>query len=110
MSVILPKTIAAYFAVERDGNPDEFVASFTENAQVKDVGESFVGREAIRQWRVDYSGKFGPITTDPFLVATQNGTIQVTAHVAGDFPGSPVDLRYSFILADDKIANLEITV
>jgi hypothetical protein len=34
----------------------------------------------------------------------------VTAHVAGDFPGSPIDLRYAFVLAGDRIARLEITL
>lgn len=32
----------------------------------------------------------------------------VTAHLTGNFPGSPVDLRYAFTLSGDKIARLEI--
>ena len=32
----------------------------------------------------------------------------VTADVSGNFPGSPVQLRYNFILKDDKIATLLI--
>jgi len=32
----------------------------------------------------------------------------VTSHVVGDFPGSPIDLRYLFVLDDDRIAELEI--
>jgi len=32
----------------------------------------------------------------------------VTAHVTGDFPGSPIDLRYRFKLVDRQIAGLEI--
>jgi hypothetical protein len=32
----------------------------------------------------------------------------VTSHVVGDFPGSPVNLRYFFVLEGDKIASLEI--
>jgi hypothetical protein len=110
MSVKLPKAIEDYFAADRDGGPDELLASFTENARVKDVGEAIVGHAAIRQWKIDYSGKFGPTTIDPFFIATENGKTQVMAHVAGDFPGSPVALRYFFVLAGDKIAELEITV
>ena len=30
----------------------------------------------------------------------------VKGHVVGDFPGSPIDLRYVFVLADAKIAEL----
>lgn len=47
---------------------------------------------------------------DPFSVAIQNGKTEVMCHVAGDFPGSPVDLRFSFVLADEKIAELEVSV
>jgi hypothetical protein len=34
----------------------------------------------------------------------------VTSHLVGDFPGSPVDLRYFFVLDGDKIASLEISL
>jgi hypothetical protein len=49
-------------------------------------------------------------TVEPLVIAAENGKTQVTGHVVGTFPGSPVDLRYFFVLADDKIAELEITV
>lgn len=49
-------------------------------------------------------------TVEPFLFATENGKTQVTAHAVGDFPGSPIDLRFYFVLANDKVAELEITV
>ncbi|MCR5858857.1 nuclear transport factor 2 family protein [Mesorhizobium sp. J428] len=110
MTVKLPESIEAYFAAEHDGSPDELAAVFTEKAIVKDAGESLVGHEAIRQWKVDYTQKYGHVTTEPFFVTTENGKTQVTAHVTGNFPGSPVDLRYFFVLAGDKIAELEITV
>jgi len=47
-------------------------------------------------------------TVEPFLIST--GKTQVTARAVGDFPGSPVDLRFIFVLADDKVAKLEITI
>jgi hypothetical protein len=34
----------------------------------------------------------------------------VTCHLAGNFPGSPIDLRYMFVLAGDKIASLDIVL
>lgn len=110
MTIKMPESIAAFFIADRDGGPDELAAVFTENAIVKDAGETLVGHEAIRQWKVDYTQKYGPTTTDPFFIATEDGRTQVTAHVAGDFPGSPVDLRYFFVIAGDRIAELEITI
>ncbi|WP_312409678.1 nuclear transport factor 2 family protein [Shinella sp.] len=109
MTIKMPESIADFFIADRDGGPDELAAVFTENAIVKDAGETLVGHEAIRQWKVDYTQKYGPTTTDPFFIATEDGRTQVTAHVAGDFPGSPVDLRYFFVIAGDRIAELEIT-
>jgi hypothetical protein len=32
------------------------------------------------------------------------------AHLTGEFPGAPADLRYRFRLTGDKVADLEITV
>jgi len=32
----------------------------------------------------------------------------VTSHLVGDFPGSPMNLRYRFTLERGKIASLEI--
>lgn len=46
---------------------------------------------------------------EPFSVATDEEHTHVTCHVVGDFPGSPVDLRFSFVLANDKIAQMEVT-
>ncbi|WEK05960.1 MAG: nuclear transport factor 2 family protein [Candidatus Devosia phytovorans] len=110
MTIKLPSSIEAYFTAERDGGPDELAAVFTENAIIKDAGEDLMGHAAIRQWKVDYSNKFGPTVTEPFFITKENGKTLVTAHVSGEFPGSPIDLRYFFILSGDKIAELEITV
>jgi hypothetical protein len=34
----------------------------------------------------------------------------VNSRVTGDFPGSPIELRYRFTLAGDEIARLEIAL
>lgn len=109
MTVKLPKSIEAYFAADRDGGPDAVAAAFTENGIVKDKGEIHRGRAAIRQWMVEAAQQYS-YTVEPFFIGSANGKTQVTAHVVGTFPGSPIDLRFFFVLADDKIAELEITV
>jgi hypothetical protein len=38
----------------------------------------------------------------------QDGKTVVTCHLVGNFPGSPVDLRFLFDLEGDKIASLEV--
>lgn len=109
MTVKLPKAIEAYFEADRNGGPDAIAAAFTETGIVKDKGQTHRGREAIRAWMSDEAQQYS-YTVEPFFIATENGKAQVTAHAVGDFPGSPIDLRFLFVLAGDKVAELEITV
>lgn len=107
MPADLAEPIAAYFnADRRDG--DAIAQCFVENATVRDEGHTYQGRAAIRQWKIDSSTKYN-YTSVPVAVEEKGGKTIVTGHVAGDFPGSPVDLRYVFTLEADKIASLEIT-
>lgn len=109
MTVNLPKIIEDYFAADRDNSAEAVVACFTDEAIVKDEGKSHIGMEAIRRWKAGSVKKYS-YTVEPFLIADENGKTLVTSHLVGDFPGSPVDLRYFFVLADAKIAELEITI
>ena len=47
-------------------------------------------------------------TAEPFDIAEDGPRTIVTSHLVGNFPGSPVDLRYFFALRGDQIAELEI--
>lgn len=109
MTIKLPKGIEAYFEADRSGSPEAIAATFTETGIVKDKGKIHRGRDAIRAWMAEALQEYS-YTVEPFLIGSENGRIQVTGHVAGTFPGSPVDLRFFFVLADDKVAELEITV
>ncbi|MGE6738899.1 nuclear transport factor 2 family protein [Allorhizobium pseudoryzae] len=108
MTIKLPKAIQAYFDADRKGSPDTVAALFTSSGRVKDKGEAYRGRDAIRQWVADESGQYS-YSVEPFFIGTENDKTQVTAHLVGTFPGSPIDLRYFFVLSGDKIAELEIT-
>ncbi|ABC21143.1 nuclear transport factor 2 family protein [Rhodospirillum rubrum] len=107
MPIPLPGPVAAYFAA--DHNDGDLVAlCFTENAVVVDERQTHTGRDAIRAWQAEASAKVS-YTVDPFAVSEEGGRTVVSGRVAGDFPGSPVDLRYAFVVDGDKIARLEIT-
>ncbi|MBE0691980.1 MAG: nuclear transport factor 2 family protein [Aquamicrobium sp.] len=107
MPITLLGPLAAYFAADQSDG-DAVAQCFTENAVVTDERRTHAGRDAVRRWKAEASAKFS-YTTEPFSVSEEDGATVVTAHVAGDFPGSPVDLRYAFVLEDGKIARLEIT-
>lgn len=104
----LPKPIAAYFSADKaDGVA--VAQCFTENAVVKDEGHSYKGHSAIKKWRTDASTKY-TYTNTPFACEQKGGKTIVTSHLVGNFPGSPVDLRFFFELEGDKISSLEITL
>jgi hypothetical protein len=105
-SLSLPKPIAAYFTAD-SGDGEAVSQCFTENAIVKDEGHTYKGRAAIKEWKTDASAKY-QYTSEPFACDEKDGKTVVTSRLVGNFPGSPVDLRYSFKLEGDKIASLEI--
>ena len=105
-SLSLPKPIAAYFAADR-GDGEAVSQCFTDNAVVKDEGHTHKGRPAIREWKTDASAKY-EYTCEPIACEEKEGKTVVTSHLVGNFPGSPVDLRFFFELEGDKIGSLEI--
>ncbi|WP_407050108.1 nuclear transport factor 2 family protein [Methyloraptor flagellatus] len=106
MPFALPEPIADYFAADAS-DPVAVAKCFTADAVVIDEKRTHTGREAIAAWKAAASAKYD-YTATPIAVEDQSGRLVVTAHVAGTFPGSPVDLRYAFTLSDDLIARLEI--
>lgn len=107
MTPDLPPAIAAYFAADAAGDLQAFADLFAPGAVVIDERRRHEGREQIRAWKAEASSRF-TYTVRPFALATHTDRIVVTARLTGDFPGSPVDLRYAFALADDLIDRLEI--
>ena len=106
MTLDLPNPIAAYFIADK-GDSEAVTQCFTENAVVKDEGHTYHGRAAIKQWKAEASAKY-QYMNEPFACDQMDGTFVVTSRLTGNFPGSPVNLRFFFGLEGDKIASLEI--
>ena len=107
MDIDLPEPIAGYFAADQGKHANAIARHFAGNAVVKDEGHIYEGREAIRRWKAASSAKFN-YRVEPLAIADRAGLTVVTARLTGDFPGSPVQLRYRFALQDGEIAGLEI--
>ena len=105
-SLNLPKPVAAYFTADK-GDGEAVSRCFTEHAVVKDEGHTHKGRAAIKAWKTDASAKY-QYTCEPLACEEKDGKTVVTSHLVGNFPGSPVDLRFLFQLEGDRIASLEI--
>lgn len=103
----LPRPIAAYMAGSNAHDADACAACFTDDAVVRDEGREWRGIAAIREWAEEVSTTYRP-TVETVALAKADGKTIITGRVSGDFTGSPVDLRYAFTLAGEKIARLEI--
>ena len=82
-------------------------ACFSQDAEVRDEGHAYRGRDAIRAWKRATSVRYGatahPISCD----MTLPGYI-VQAEVTGNFPGSPVRIVFDFSLDGPAIIELAI--
>ena len=107
MSIKLPKPIAAYFAAEKAGDAGALARCFASNGMVHDEGGSFTGRAAIEQWNTTARAKYHH-TVVPLSATDGDDAVVVLCRVAGEFPGSPVELQHVFRLDDETIGSLEI--
>lgn len=99
--------IAAYFSADRrDGKA--VARCFTTEGVIKDERKSHVGVAAIEAWKNAASAEFAYVA-EPIALQKHDREIIVSGRVTGSFPGSPVILRYAFVLDRGKIATLEIT-
>lgn len=103
-----PRPVARYIAGANAQDIDAVTACFAENAVVRDEGQNRQGIAAIREWAGVVSKKYRP-TVEVLHIAATDGRTVLTGRVSGNFPGSPVELRYVFTLAGEKIARLEIS-
>jgi hypothetical protein len=104
--VTLPEPIATYFAADRP-DTEAIARCYTQDAVVKDEGHTYTGVMAIKNWKARSVAKY-TYTSEPFALEQRDGMAIVTSRLTGNFPGSPVDLRFFFRLERGKIAFLEI--
>jgi hypothetical protein len=102
----LPEPIEAYFEADRRGGY-AVARCFTNDGTVMDERKIHTGLAAIEAWKAATSAKYSYVV-EPFALERRDGKYIVTSRVTGDFPGSPVDLRYTFTLERGKITSLEI--
>src|SRR5688572_29068824 len=103
----VPGAIARYFEAANRFDPAAAAACFAVDATVRDEGHEHVGRKAIQTWISNSGEKYQSQLT--VLAATEaNGKSIVTARVSGQFPGSPIELNFVFVLRDGAITQLAI--
>ena len=107
MSIPLPPAIDLYVRIENSSDLEALSGCFASNATIRDEGHTHQGLAAIREWMADTKKKYHHIIA-PLEVGKRDGRTVLKAKLAGNFPGSPVTLEFSFVLEEGKIVSLEI--
>ena len=107
MSIQLPYPIEHYIRIENSGALEAVPDCFTADAIVHDEGQIFEGVAAIKNWMTATKKKYGH-TVAPLELAERGGQSVLKARLSGNFPGSPITVNFSFVLADGKIHALQI--
>jgi SnoaL-like domain len=107
MSVQLPVAIERYLEIANSGTPEAVPECFTPDAMVRDEGQTYQGVAAIQSWMAATRRKYGHTIT-PLEFAGRDGQSVLKARLTGSFPGSPITVNFSFVLAGGKICALAI--
>ena len=107
MSIQLPDPIDRYVQIANSGKAEAVPECFAPDAIVHDEGQTYEGVAAIKSWMAATKKKYGHTIT-PLELAERGGRSILKARLTGNFPGSPITVSFSFVLADGKIRSLEI--
>ncbi len=107
MPLNLPGPVATYLAAVKARDVDMLALCFADDALVHDEDRDYRGLDAITSWKRETDAKYRYIA-EPLDVAVDGNIVRLRARLTGDFPGSPVELDYTFTLENDKIVSLEI--
>src|SRR3977135_3875055 len=107
MSIQLPVPIEHYVQIANAGSHEAVPECFALDATVYDEGQTYEGVAAIRNWMAATRKKYGH-TIAPLEFAERGGQNVLKARLTGNFPGSPITVNFSFVLAGGKIRSLEI--
>jgi hypothetical protein len=106
-SLNVPKPIASYLAAERAKDTHALIRCFSHDARVHDESHAYHGIEAIKAWREETDSKYQYVM-EPLDASVSENVVKLHARLTGSFPGSTVELDYTFTVANDKITSLEI--
>ena len=108
MKTALPALVANYIRLANAHDADALAHCFSKDAEVHDEGGVHRGVAAIRDWNRATNEKYAPTSVVAGYQATAQGGI-ASCDVHGDFPGSPLRMRFDFKLGGSAIDALEIS-
>jgi hypothetical protein len=103
----LPAPVLTYLAAEKAKNPEMLAFCFADDALVHDEGQDHHGLDAIKDWKRKANAKYQYLA-DPIEATVGEKAVKLRSRLTGNFPGSPVELNFTFVLANDRIVSLDI--
>ena len=107
MSDDIPAAVAAYLEAKDGNDAGTVLDSFADDAIVHDEGRDHVGIDAIRAW-TDTISATSELTRTVLEARRSGAATLVRTRVAGNFPGSPVELHQHFTVSEGRITALTI--
>src|SRR5690606_4779076 len=96
-----------YLQAEDTDSVERLEEVFTADAEVRDEGQVIRGLADIGAWKRAAKARYR-YRVQPLAAREQAGTWHLRVRVAGDFPGSSVELAYTIALEGGRSARLRI--
>lgn len=108
MSDPYPEVISRYFSAADRRDLAALTDCFVADATLTDADRTYHGHAEIRAWREAAGPAYEYVVEVLDYARTDDDTYLVDTNVAGDFPASPVGLKFRFVLRGRLIADLRI--
>ena len=105
----LPKVIADLVIAQNNFDSAAYIKCFSENAVAFDEGKTHNGRKEIETWIADSNERY-KATIRPVGYEENETESILIAETSGNFPGSPIVLKYHLVIAGGLIQSLKFTV
>ncbi|HEY2190707.1 MAG TPA: nuclear transport factor 2 family protein [Actinomycetospora sp.] len=96
--------VRRYFVLAADPDLEAYHAQFADDAVVEDEGRHHRGIDAVRAWRTSVPEVHYDVRAIEPIADGERALVAIS----GDFPGSPVDLAFTFTYEDGRIRTLTI--
>lgn len=104
----LPATITSYLTAHGTRDVATALMAFTADAAVTDEGQTYRGRDQIRDWLASAGTGYTFVTEVTGATMLDAKHVDVLQHLEGDFPGGVADLHFRFTTDGALISRLVI--
>jgi len=103
----IPEVVSAYFDADQTNDVDALNHIFSDAAIVEDDGSLYRGIAEIRTWLLAMKEKY-QYSLEIINVSNTGHISTVLTQGSGNFPNSPVKLKFQFTLENGKVVKLRI--